>query len=126
MTNLWHWIALNSGPLGIGTCFGGAFTIFLWFFPNRKEWKVERQAKANLKTDSRVHEALGNRSIWKGSRGMSGAGFYAVRSDEIAEYLKLDPEAVNESLERLRTKGRANKEKGTLDDARPIWIYLPR
>jgi predicted transcriptional regulator len=57
---------------------------------------------------------------------MTGAGFYAVRSDEIADYLKSDPEQVNESLERLRLKGRSSKETGTLDDARPIWIYLPR
>jgi predicted transcriptional regulator len=57
---------------------------------------------------------------------MSGAGFYAVKSDEIAEYLKMDPETVSDSLERLRAKGRANKESGTLDDARPTWIYLPR
>jgi len=57
---------------------------------------------------------------------MTGAGFYAVRSDEIAEYLKIEPEAANESLERLRVIGRANKEGGTLADPRPIWIYLPR
>jgi Mn-dependent DtxR family transcriptional regulator len=57
---------------------------------------------------------------------MSGAGFPAVRTREIAEYLKLDPEAVSESLERLRAKGRVAKETGTLDDASPIWLYLPR
>jgi hypothetical protein len=126
MTSLWHWIALNWGALGIGTCFGCAFTVFLWFFPNRKEWIAVRREKAERKLDSRVHEALGDRTIWKGSRGMSGAGFPAVRSDEIAEHLELDAEAVNESLERLRAKGRANKGTGTLDDTRPIWIYLPR
>jgi hypothetical protein len=126
MTSLWHWIAVNWGPLGIGTCFGGAFSVFLWFFPNRKEWKAQQQEKAEKRLDSRVHEALGNREIWKGPRAMTGAGFYAVRSDEIAQYLKEDAETVSESLERLKAKGRANKETGTLDDARPIWIYLPR
>ena len=57
---------------------------------------------------------------------MIGAGFYVVRSYEISDYLELDPEQVSESLDRLKLKGRANKETGTLDDARPIWIYLPR
>jgi hypothetical protein len=126
MTNLWNWISINWGPLSVGTCFAGGFSVFLWFFPNRKEWRAERRVKAEKNLDSKVHEALGNRTIWRGARGMSGAGFYAVRSDEIAEYLGLDAEAVGESLERLRVKGRANKETGTLDDARPIWIYLSR
>ena len=57
---------------------------------------------------------------------MIGAGFYVVRSYEIADYLELDPEQVSESLDRLKLKESANKETGTLDDARPIWIYLPR
>src|SRR5579863_2045635 len=124
--HLRHWIAGNwTTPINslISAFVGGMVSRLL---PTREEARTKRRVRAEKEIDSLAHEALGNRFIWKGSRGMSGAGFPAVRTREIAEYLKLDPEAVSESLERLRSKGLAVKETGTLDDASPIWLYLPR
>ncbi len=124
MANIWHWLALNYAWVAV--CLTGAFAAFLWLFPNRKEWGADRQERANFKTDFRVYEALGNRSLWKGARPTNGAGFPQVWCDEIAEYLKLDAEVVHDSLDRLVAQGRAIKQDGTLSDARPRWIYLPR
>jgi hypothetical protein len=124
MAKIWHWFVLNSATLAI--CVGGALAALLWLFPNRKEWGAGRQEKANFKTDFRVYEALGNRSLWKGARPKNGAGFPQVRCDEIAEYLKLDAKVVNDSLDRLVAQGGAIKQDGTFSDARPRWIYLPR
>ena len=126
MANLWHWIALNWGPLGIGTCIGGAFSLFVWFIPNRKEWKVERQEKAEKRLDSKVLNALADQSLWKGPRPMTGAGILAVRSAEIAQHLKMDNNLVADSLERLADQGRASNQGGTLDNPSPYWLFVPR
>jgi hypothetical protein len=126
MENLWHWIVMHWKDWGIAGVFTFVCGVFVWFFPNRKEWREERQAKANSGIDSRVLQALGNCKLWKGPRGKSGAGFPTVRTTEIAEFLKLDADVVADSLERLALQGRVSKNGGTFDDPSPIWLFVPR
>lgn len=45
---------------------------------------------------------------------------------ELADALNLDQDIVADSLERLASKGRVNKEGGILDDPSPIWLFVPR
>ena len=125
MEDLWHLITLHWKDWGIPTISAVAGGVFVWFFPNRKEWREERQAKTEKRIDSKVLKALGNRELWKGPRAMTGAGIPAVRSAEIAEVLNFDEDAVADSLERLAWQGRADKDSGTLDDPRPIWLFVP-
>ena len=130
MTNLWHWLTVNWAPLGIGAsliaCIGGAYKLVVWFFPSFSALKAGQQEKREFKTDSRVHEALGNRSLWGGARARNGAGVPQVFCEEIAEYLALDAVIVNQSLSRLVEQGRAINCGGTLSDARARWIHLPQ
>ena len=109
MANFWHWVAVNWGPLGIGACIGGVFSIFVWFKPNYKELKIERQEKAEKKLDAKVLRILGDNQIWKSAR--------------IAEVLSVDRENVIESLDRLEMRERVRSDSGTMDDPdRIYWI----
>lgn len=91
---------------GIGAFIGGAF---VWFYPNRKEWKAERQEKAQAKLDLALVQLLGDHHIWK--------------SANIAEELSVDREDVIACLDRLEMRGRVRSDGGTMDDpARVYWI----
>jgi hypothetical protein len=70
MTNIWG-VVSHLMALGIGAFVAGAF---LWFFPNRKDLKASLTAKREAKIDARVLSAIGNRELWTGPRGMTGAG----------------------------------------------------
>jgi hypothetical protein len=72
-------------------------------------------------TDTRVMEALENRSIWDGSRPMTGGGDVAVKADELAVFLALPDDAVHASLDRLEAKGRVVNAGGNLSDPRSRW-----
>jgi len=126
MDNPWpffisHWTQIVAWIIGNAT--GG---IFVWLYPNRKEWREERKVKAEREIDSRVIEALGDFDLWKGPRPMTGAGILAVKSDEIAEHLRLSQDDVADSLERLEARGRATHSGGSLNDPAPWWFVVPR
>jgi hypothetical protein len=72
-------------------------------------------------TDTRVMKALEDRTLWKGSRPMTGSGDMAVRADELAEYLGLHLDDVNESLARLEQNSRVRNARGHLSDPTPRW-----
>lgn len=110
-------------PAGIGAIFGATFK---WFYASRTEWLESRREKAERKVDSRVLEAIGNRTPWKGPRPQTGAGMWAVKSDEIAKILKINQDAVADSLERLGRAGKVRRDKGTLSDPAPWWFLTPR
>jgi hypothetical protein len=126
MENLWHWIIVHWKSWGINGIVAGASSIITWVLARRREWNEDRQSKAESRIDSKVLHAIGSRELWKGSRAMTGAGIPAVRSAEIAVVLRLDEEVVADSLERLEMRGRVSKDGGTLDDPRPIWLFVPR
>jgi hypothetical protein len=127
MDSIWQWVTGHLAqwaiPGGIGIFIGAAFK---WFYPSRKEWLEARQLNRNRKTDIRVLGAIADQSLWKGARGMTGAGIFAVRAAEIAQHLNLDLDHVADSLERLYLKGKVSKVTGTLDDPSPIWLFVPR
>lgn len=109
MTNLWRWLSLNWGPLGIGTCLGAclgrAYSVFVWFFPNHKALKEEREIKVKKNLKDEVLRVLSNRQIWKAAN--------------IAGTLGEDREAVRDCLEDLVMRGRVYKGGGTFDDPAP-------
>lgn len=72
-------------------------------------------------TESRVMEALESPTIWTGPRPMTGGGDAAVRADELAGYLRLSKEEVNETLARLEQNGRVANIGGHLADPTPRW-----
>jgi hypothetical protein len=76
--------------------------------------------------DTRVMKALEDRTLWKGSRPMSGGGDMVVGADELAEYLGLHLDDVNEVLERLEQKGRVINAGGNLSDPTPRWFTARR
>jgi|GEM_PF-5910529 len=122
MINIWSLVS-HLMAAGLGALIAG---IFLWFFPNRKDWAEDRKARREAKIDTQVLRAISDFTLWKGPRGMTGAGIPAVRSAEIADVLRLDNDAVADSLERLYEQGKVRKEGGTLDDPSPMWHFAPR
>ena len=127
MTNLWHsFVAHWAIPLVswvFGTFVGATFR---WFYPSRKEWKAERRQKTERELDSKALGAIANQSLWKGPRPMTGAGIFAVRTWEIANYLGLDRETAADSLGRLEEAGKVKNDGGTLDDPTPYWHFVVR
>jgi hypothetical protein len=122
MTNVWN-LASHLAAAGIGAFLAG---VFLWFFPNRKEWIDARRKRREAKIDARVLAAISNYELWNGACPMTGAGVPVVRSAEIAEYLHIDRDVAADSLERLLYWGKVRKESGTLDDPSPTWHHAPR
>ena len=49
-----------------------------------------------------------------------------MKTAEMAKYLKLERDAVVESLERLEMRGRVKRAAGSLNDPAPWWFILPR
>lgn len=68
-----------------------------------------------------VMKALEDKTLWKGQRPEIGSGDAAVRADELAEYLTMHVDDVNEALERLEQKGRVANMGGHLSDPTPRW-----
>ena len=126
MTQLWHLIVAHWKDWGVPTIAAALGGVFVWFFPNRKEWRQARKERAASKIDSLVLGAISDFSLWKGPRAMTGAGVPAVRASEIAQILHVDYDTVADSLERLYVQGRVNRENGTLDDPSPTWLFVPR
>jgi hypothetical protein len=116
MGNLWHSFILHwrvwalSGVAWLfGTFVGAAFK---WRYGSYKEWNAERKEKRERAVDSRVIQAMKNFDLWK--------------TAEMAKYLKLERDAVVESLERLEMRGRVKRAAGSLNDPAPWWFILPR
>ena len=126
MGNVWHWIIVHWKGWGINGIVAGVASAITWVLARRKEWKEERREKAEQKLDSKVLKALGERTVWKGPRPTIIGGFPGVKSDEMAEYLQLDQDAVADSFERLEKRGRATRSKGTINDPGPWWYIVPR
>src|ERR1017187_5634303 len=118
MTGLWHSLGFGGIGLMIGASIG---PVFRWFYPDRKAWTAERQAKLEKEIDRRVMQALENRELWKGPRPTTGSGDKAVRADELAEALSLKDEEVSDSLERLESRGRIDNARGNFMDPTPRW-----
>jgi hypothetical protein len=112
MTNFWslfvaHWeLSLISWLFGNFTASG----VFLWFYPNRKEWRAERQEKAEKNLEAEVLKMLGDGRIWKAAN--------------IAGTLGRDRETTRTCLEDLVMRGRLQKGGGTFDDAAPDYWSL--
>ena len=130
MTALWNWTAHHWATWLIpfvtwifGNVTGG---VFIWFYPNRKEWAAQRKEKTEPVIDIRVLEAMGDAALWKGPRPMTGAGIIPVKSDEMADHLKLDRDVIADSFERLEAHGKAKRSKGSLNDPTPWWLIIPR
>jgi len=63
MTNVWN-LASHLAAAGIGAFLAG---VFLWFFPNRKEWIDARRKRREAKIDARVLAAISNYELWNGA-----------------------------------------------------------
>jgi hypothetical protein len=127
MEHLWryflaHW-AIPLASWVLGTTTGG---VFVWFYPNRKEWREEREGSKEKRIDSRVLKAIGDYGLWKGARTMTGAGIPGVRAYEIAEQLDVELEEVANSLSRLELRGMVSMGDGNMNDPRPRWFHVPR
>jgi len=85
-----------------------------------------RKRRREAQLDVKVIRAMEDRSLWRSSRPMTGAGVIAMRSAEIAEVLSADCDAVADSLERLESRGRVRNAGGTLDNPAPYWHVLRR
>lgn len=122
----WHQFVAHWREWGINGIVGGAAATIAWILARRKEWKQSKHAKAEQKLDSAILKALDNRTLWKGSRPMTGAGNFGVKSSEMAEHLKLDQDVVTDGLERLEVCGRVMRSDGGMSDPAPWWYIVPR
>lgn len=57
---------------------------------------------------------------------MTGAGIQPVKSDEMAEHLKLSQGTVADAFERLEARGRVTRGNGSTNDPAPWWFIVPR
>ena len=115
--------ALSGVAWLFGTFVGAAFK---WRYGSYKEWSAELKEKREQAVDSRVIQAMKNFDLWKGTRPLVGGGGIPVKTAEMAKYLKLERDAVVESLERLEMRGRVKRAAGSLNDPAPWWFILPR
>lgn len=75
--------------------------------------------------DIRVLNALENHDLWKAqARPTSARGYFAVRANEVALHLKLDEDAVAESLSRLAASGKVLNIGGTMKDRTPRYHFV--
>lgn len=122
MTNLWRWISVNWGPLGIGTCIGYVLgvvsNVLKWRWPSWEDFKQERQGKRNRNLDAKVLQSLTDLKMPRSSGGMTGAGMPLNRISEIAAYLEEDRDDVEESLSRLELRRRIRSD-------REYWFLMP-
>jgi multidrug efflux pump subunit AcrA (membrane-fusion protein) len=80
----------------------------------REATRDRRLAKRRKQTDAAVLEALSSGRDWAGSgHPMTGAGFIAVKPNEIAEHLGMLVSAVQSSLRRLRAVDKVAKSGET-------------
>lgn len=108
MMRFWQWIV----PGGVGAVIGSVATgTFLWFYPSRKEWRAERQAKTEKSNDAKIIQVLG-----------AGGNFAA---GQLVETCRLKQNEVDESLDRLEAKGRI-KRIGPTSTTVTSWFLLPR
>jgi hypothetical protein len=122
MTQIWHWLITNWGPLGIGAGIGAfltaAFNLFKWKYPSGTEWNRAKQEKKDRDLDSKVLQTLIDYKLPRSSRGMTGAGMPLTRSAEISAYLEVDRDAVEDSLSRLEMRRRVKSDGG-------YWFPIP-
>jgi hypothetical protein len=116
-----NWPAITNSL--ISALIGGAIARYL---PTRKEFREERLAKNQRKIDAVILRTIGDSSLWKEPRPVTGAGAPCVRAAEIADVVELDLDTVADSLERLFLEGKVGRDDGTLDDPSPIWHFAPR
>lgn len=108
MTNPWQWIV----PGSIGAVIGSIITeLFRWFYPNRKEWRAERQAKAEKSNDTKIISAMSNGWSWT--------------AEQLAATCHIKLDVVDESIDRLEAKGRIKKIPATLSPV-TSWFLVPR
>ncbi|QNI33078.1 hypothetical protein H7849_03620 [Alloacidobacterium dinghuense] len=75
--------------------------------------------------DATVLAALENRNVWSTEgRAVSRRGFFAVRADELARHLKMNRDAVAESLSRLAATGKVMNIGGTAEDPSPRYHFV--
>jgi hypothetical protein len=105
----WHEIRMALLAGGVATVVGG---IFAWFYLNRKEWQAGRRVKRERDIDARAIATLQDRNLWRSPRPTTDDGWPLLGTKELAIYLKLDQDAVAESLGRLERSGKVAKEAG--------------
>lgn len=92
-------------------------------------WEATRErrlVKRRKQADDFVLEALSTSRDWAGpGHPMTGAGIVGVRADEVAEHLKMKLPRVDSSLRRLRAKRKVIRNRGTLDNPAPYWLFRP-
>jgi len=75
--------------------------------------------------DATVLNALENRDLWNThGRPVSSRGYFAVRADELARHLKMNQDAVAESLSRLAALGKVMNIGGTAENATPRYHFV--
>lgn len=75
--------------------------------------------------DATVLKALENRDLWNThGRPISIRGYFALRADELARHLKMNQDAVAESLCRLAALGKVTNIGGTAEDATPRYHFV--
>jgi hypothetical protein len=122
-----HWRVAHWGRIAaVIAILGGIGGFIKWVRPLVKEFLEWRRERNNSRVDSRVMQALENRSIWTGPRPRTGAGDAPIRADELAGILSLSVDGVNDSLERLEAAGRVRNVGGNLSDPTPRWHTLRR
>jgi hypothetical protein len=120
--NLWHRLVVNWSPLGIGAILGGCagfgFNVFKWFVPSRADQTRGKREAERKKFDDLVFGSLLESALPRSSGGMTGAGMPLTLASEIANYLRVELEDVEDSLMRLEDRGRVKKE-------RQWWFVIP-
>jgi hypothetical protein len=97
----------------------------------RKQWKESREEKRIQKIDAHVLEAITNPVLPKGPRAMTGSGSPVARSDELAQMLSMDHDAVCDSFERWELRGRVKRGRvkndgPTMNHPSSYWHILHR
>lgn len=111
--NLWNWLVANWSPLGLGAiiggCIGFGFNVFKWFVPSRADLMRGRKESEEKEFDASVFGVLANPNVPRQWRGMTGAGMPVTLASEIAKYLGVDLDDVEDSLQRLQIRGRVSR-----------------
>jgi hypothetical protein len=120
--NLWHWLIVNWNPLGIGAilggCIGFGFNVFKWFVPSRADLLRGKREDERKELDASVFGSLLDLDLPRSTGGMTGGGMPLTLASEIANYLKVELEDVEDSLVRLEDRRRVKRE-------RQWWFVVP-
>lgn len=113
MVNLWNSIAAHWQSLGINGIVAASASTITWVTTTRKEWKQNREAKREAKTDAQVLGEI--RTLCQGNSSI-------YRTQDVAKGLNMTIDQTADSLERLEFMGRVQRyDIGTFDQPGPGW-----